>query len=499
MSKAVASLRASLVAVSKCLDNFYLRFPAFLRTGLATAHGYRLRWRRYSQDTDRWVAEALERESWDTAQWEAWRRPKLAALLRRAATQVPYYRQLWSQREQIRFDYEHLASWPVLTKSILRQQPEAFLADDVNPKRRWVLHTSGSTGTPLKLWQSRETIQAWYALFEARWRQWYGLSRHDRWAILGGKLVVPVVQQRSPFWVWNAGLHQLYLSSYHLAPGNAEAYVKALWDHNVIYLWGYASTMATLARGILQQGLTPPPLRAVISNAEPVYTQQRELIARAFNCRVYDTYGMTEMVCGASECESGSMHLWPEAGFWEVLADDSDTPVSPGQTGRLVCTGLLNSDMPLVRYEVGDRITLAHPAASCPCGRRLPILKSVEGRNDDTIITPSGRHVGRLDPVFKSDIPIVEAQVIQDASDHLLVQIVAAPDYSKLAEAALVEALSERIDDMRIDVRKVSAIPKGPNGKFKAVVRLPFEQQPKPLESTAGPMYSIASEASALR
>jgi phenylacetate-CoA ligase len=274
-------------------------------------------------------------------------------------------------------------------------------------------------------------------------------------------------------------MNQLYLSSYHLAPNNAAAYVKALTEYKVTYLWGYASALATLARDILEQGLKPPQLRAAISNAEPLYSHQRDLITRAFGCRVYDTYGMSEMVCGASECENGSMHLWPEAGFWEVLSDDSDTPVPPGKSGRLVCTGLLNSDMPLIRYEVGDRVTLAEAASVCSCGRKLPMLKSVEGRNDDTIITPNGRHVGRLDPVFKSEFPIVEAQVIQDAPDHLLVQIVPTPDCSRATESALMAALTERAEGMRIDVRRVSCICRGPNGKFKSVLRLPFESEPQ--------------------
>jgi phenylacetate-coenzyme A ligase PaaK-like adenylate-forming protein len=439
--------------------------------------GYQLRKWRYSHTTDQQVKEALDRESWNGAQWQAWRQPKLTALLRRAATRVPYYRDLWSSRPHERREFESLQNWPVLKKSALREQADAFLAEDVDPNQLGVLHTSGSTGTPLKLWQSRQTVQAWYALFEARWRAWHGLSRHDRWAILGGKLVVSAGQQGPPFWVWNAGMNQLYLSSYHLAPNNAAVYVKALADHKVTYIWGYASAMATLARDVLEQGLRPPQLRAAISNAEPLYAYQRDLITRAFGCRVYDTYGMTEMACGASECEHGSMHLWPDAGIWEVLSDDSDTPVPPGKSGRLVCTGLINNDMPLIRYEVGDRVTLADPAAVCSCGRKLPMLKSVEGRNDDTIITPNGRHVGRLDPVFKSDFPIVEAQVIQDAPDHLLVQIVPAPGCNAATESALIAALAERAEGMRIDVRRVSAIPRGPNGKFKSVLRVPFESE----------------------
>jgi len=461
------------------LADIYFGLPSFLKEGVASLRGYQLRRWRYSDTTDQQVQQALGRESWNAAQWQAWRQPKLTALLRHAATKVPHYRKLWSSRHHAQNDCEFLRNWPVLKKSALREKPDAFLAEDVDPKRLWVLHTSGSTGTPLKLWQSRQTVQAWYALFEARWRKWHGLSRHDRWAILGGQLVVSARQQDPPFWVWNAGLNQLYMSSYHLARENAAAYVKALADHKVSYVWGYASALATLARDILEQGLKPPQLWAAISNAEPLYAHQRELITRAFGCRVYDTYGMSEMVCGASECEHGSMHLWPEAGIWEVLADDSDIPVAPGKPGRLVCTGLINNDMPLIRYEVGDRVTLADPATVCSCGRKLPILKSVEGRNDDSIITPNGCQVGRLDPVFKADFPIVEAQVIQDAPDHLLVQIVPAPDCNMATEFALKAALAERAEGMRIDVRRVSCIRRGPNGKFKSVIRLPFEREPQ--------------------
>jgi len=159
----------------------------------------------------------------------------------------------------------------------------------------------------------------------------------------------------------------------------------------------------------------------------------------------------------------------------EMLGED--VPVRPGQSSRLVCTELGNPDMPLIGYEVGDRVAMAEPETGCPCGRTLPVLKFVEGRIDDMVITPDGRRIGRLDPVFKGDFPIVEAQVIQDARDHLLVQIVPAPGCTGFTESALVGALVERMGRMQIEVRKASQIPRGPNGKFKALLRLPFEPQ----------------------
>src|SRR5207249_10246507 len=65
---------------------------------------------------------------------------------------------------------------------------------------------------------SRLTVETLYALSVTRTREWHGVSRSDRWAMLGGQLVVATERRRPPFWVWNAALRQLYMSSYHLAP-----------------------------------------------------------------------------------------------------------------------------------------------------------------------------------------------------------------------------------------------------------------------------------------
>jgi len=450
----------------------YQHLPAGLRSIAASIRGYQLQILRFGADTKRLTQEAIDRETFTWEQWKAWREERLRHILRRAATRVPFYREQWSQRrgEQDMGSFQELGNWPVLKKEALRASPISFLAEDCDPRKMWCEHTSGSTGTPITLWQGHDTIRFWHALFEARWRYWYEVSRRDRWAILGGQLVVPIRQKRPPFWVWNSGLNQLYLSANHLAVGNAHDYLKALVRYKVKYLWGYASALYSLADFAQSQGLTFPVVSAVISNAEPLYAYQKEAISKAFGCRTYNSYGMSEMVCAASECDRGTMHLWPEVGIWEVLQDDVDEPVQPGEAGRLVCTGLLNADMPLVRYETGDLVIMAKPETSCPCGRTLPILMSVEGRTDDVILTPDGRHIGRLDPAFKACWPIREAQIIQDQVDHLHVLIVPANNCTVGFESTIAEAILERVGKMHITVERVGSIERGRNGKFKMVV-----------------------------
>jgi phenylacetate-CoA ligase len=448
----------------------YHDLPPALRSVVATARGGYLRAWRYGPRTEQLCDDALAREEWTQVQWQTWREDRLAFDLHRAATRVPYYRQHWNERRR-RGDLaasDLLSNWPVLEKETLRTQAAAFIADDRSRSRMFHDHTSGTSGKSLDLWLSRSTVQAWYALFEARCRRWNGVSRHDRWAMIGGQLVVSARQNEPPFWVWNASLHQLYLSAYHLAPRNVPGYVEALRRYGVRYILGYPSAVHALAREILAQNLHPPRLEFILANAEGVLDRQRREIEQAFACPLRETYGMAEIVANASECSYGRMHLWPEVGEIELVNDGK--PAVFGEMGELVCTGLLNADMPLIRYRVGDRGSLAAPGAVCGCGKRLPVLSAIDGRIDDVLYTADGRPVGRLDPVFKSRLPIKEAQVIQDGLD--LIRILYVPDesFTDGDGQSLVHRVRDRMGPVRVLLEEVDSIPRTNNGKFRAVV-----------------------------
>jgi phenylacetate-CoA ligase len=458
----------------------YHRLPAPMRSVAATIRGATLRRWRYGEETERLVAEAIARESWSANQWARWREDQLARLLHRAAVAVPHYRALWERRRARgdRRSVEVLAHWPLLRKDTLRGAPDRFIADDRDRARMFHEHTSGTTGKALDLWWSRTTVRNWYALFEARCRLWYGVSRHDRWAILGGQLVVPASQSSPPFWVRNVALNQLYMSTYHLSPSSIPAYIDALARHRVTYLWGYSSAIYELAIGALQSRTrSMPALKVVITNAEPLLPYQRAAIEQAFSCPVRETYGMAEIVAAASECPAGRLHQWPEVGLIEL--HDGHEQVRGGEAGDVIATGLLNSDMPLIRYAVGDRLAMeASHVDACACGRSLPLVQGIEGRADDTVVTRDGRRIGRMDPVFKAGLPIAEAQIIQEALDRLRIRYVPDPAFSAASERALRDAVQARVGDMEVVMEKVTRIPRSANGKFRAVVsELPAHQR----------------------
>jgi phenylacetate-CoA ligase len=456
--------------MSDSLLRLYHQLPSPLRSAAASVHGFHLNRWRYGRDTERLVAEAREREMWSSERWKTWQEERLEALLHRAATRVPYYREHWLKRRR-RGDgasWSTLANWPVLTKEALRAQPNAFVADDHDIRRMFKEHTSGTTGTPLTLWCTRQVLHSWYALFEARWRRWYGVSLADRWAILGGRQVIPFGQTTPPFWVWNAGARQLYMSALHVRPDFLRHYVDALRRYSVVYLYGYASSLYCLALQVLEMG-TRVDLKVVLTNAEPLYPHQREAISAAFSCPTRETYGQAEMCCGMSECESRNLHLWPEVGYVEVL-DDDGRAVPPHTPGRLICTGLLNTGMPLIRYEVRDMVQLPVDGGLCTCGRTLPLVDKVIGRLDDAILTNDGRRMSLLDIVFGPHMHVREAQLVQNSLDSITVRVVPADGWSSKDERAIRSALQQRLGNVGVTIEPMPHIERTWAGKFRVMI-----------------------------
>ena len=302
-----------------------------------------------------------------------------------------------------------------------------------------------------------------------------GVAQTRKWAgRLGGPLLTLVAALAFATLVLtlsgvNPGAALAALVYGSLAPENIAAYVAAIEKHEIRYLLGYPSALYRLARELLDQGLDAPRLQVAIGNAEPLLDHQREAITAAFDCPARETYGMAEIAAAAGDCELGRLHVWPEAGHIEIFDDAIDEAVAVGEPGRLIATGLMNADMPLIRYETGDRATMA--AGACACGRSLPVLRAIEGRVDDVVITRDGRHIGRLDPVFKADLPITEAQIIQEDRGTLRVLYVPTATYTEADGASLVRRIHDRTgDDMQVILEAVDAVPRTANGKFRAVI-----------------------------
>jgi phenylacetate-CoA ligase len=98
------------------------------------------------------------------------------------------------------------------------------------------------------------------------------------------------------------------------------------------------------------------------------------------------------------------------------------------------------------------------------------VIESVDGRADDILYTTDGRRIGRLDPIFKGDLPLQEAQIIQEALDCVRVRYVPTPDFRPDHENVIIQRLQARMGRMKVVLEPTAEVPRGPNGKFRAVI-----------------------------
>lgn len=396
--------------------------------------------------------EANERKSRD--QLLAEQQAAVRALLRYATTHVPAYRGLSPDK---------LEEWPILEKATVAAQPDRFLSDEFNPRRLLTLRTSGTTGTPLVVRFPPQTHQMEMA-FRWRHRAWGGARFLSRGAYVAGHPVVSPTQNQPPFWRTDYIEKRLLCSSYHLAPQNLTAYLDALRRYQPDFVHGYPSSLYLLA---LAGGYKA---KTVFTASETLLDFQRAAIEKAFGVKVFNWYGNSELTCNIVECAAGNLHYRTDYGRLELLAD-----------GTMICTGLNNPAMPLIRYRVGDRAVAK--AGDCPCGCAFPLIERIEGRIEDYIRTPDGRFVGRLDHLFKDVAHVREAQIVQTHLDEIVIRVVRAPGYNEAVERAVRNEARQRLgDSVTIRFEYVERIERTAAGKFRFIVsQLPPQQLKWPL------------------
>ncbi|MFT6907218.1 MAG: phenylacetate-CoA ligase [Oleiphilaceae bacterium] len=438
--------------------------PAFQNVALSS-YGLLLRQLRYGRSFRETLARRKDGEL-DPLMDQSGRLRELIEV----ALQTEHYGKLLNDQplSASEIDLSSLTSvFPILEKKAVINGPTAFQCNIFKKSNTTTLHTSGTTGAPLNILATKNSVRQNYAFFNLFLRS-IGVEEFNRSATFAGRLIVPERSKVPPFWRKNHAMNTLLCSSYHLSIDTVPLYIKALENWQPIYIDSYPSAIYELASYINSNRLKHNiRLKAVVTSSETLGSHQREAIEKAFQCPVFDQYGCAEMAVMAYQCKDGRYFIPPQYAIAEVL-DDNDKPVKPGESGHLVCTGLLNQAMPLIRYRIGDIVkTSKEQLEGYPF---IAFLDSIEGRNDDVVIASSGFRVGRLDPVFKGIAGLAETQIVQKSYFSLEVNLVVSNGYTKNTEDQIRDALQDRLGvAMHINFEYLDRIPREKNGKFKAV------------------------------
>lgn len=470
------------------LRALYYRSPRVVREWFAMGYSLRQRSDRFGGVFSQQLAQLKRSASRSTEAILEDQLVRLKRTLLHAGKTVPYYRMLFHSigfapdSIQSIADLERL---PTLEKETMRRRQDELGAES-GAGRTISLHTSGTTGKALQLSISQEANQRSYACMWFHYG-WAGVSRGDRFASLSGQPIASPDRLRPPFWVHDRLENELLFSSQHITPHTLPLYAQALADFKPAMIRGYPSSIYLVALHLLEVGRKDVRPKAVFTSSETLFDFQRRAIEEAFACKAYSYYGNAERAAHILQCPEGNFHIATETCVVEILGDDG-SPATPGESGHLVLTSLINPAMPLIRYRIGDTGVAA--SGSCSCGRNSPILSSLTGRAEDFVVTPDGRHVGRLDHAFKAAFNVREAQIIQETIESIDIKIVPRREFQPDDIGPILDELRLRLGhEIAVRVLLVESIPRTSSGKFRFVIsRVPLElgrnlTEPNPLET----------------
>lgn len=299
-----------------------------------------------------------------------------------AYSKVPFYRRVWDEAgvdvQAIR-GIQDLDRIPIITAPLVREAAKRgeLLARGVDPSSCTYLETSGSSGAALRIWKRPLEERVRRAVGLRIWFE-HGFRWRHNTAQFQIKPGPPHILQRFGI------SRKTWISTAQ----SIEDQLAQLLEAKADVVVGTATALRRIARASEAVQATLKRPRVVFCAGELVDAETRQLVIRVFGREPVGLYGQTEVGYIAWQCEHrGPFHVNADTHFVEVLRNG--LPAHPGELGTIVVTDLRARTMPLIRYNTADLAIAA--SVGCSCGRQLPLMGSIEGRERASILLGDGR------------------------------------------------------------------------------------------------------------
>lgn len=448
-------------------EKIYLHSPVIAQNIFCSLYGIGLIKRRYNKEYKNKEKEIFKHDSFSNQQLTEFSLKRLQAILEHSYKTVPFYRD-WFDKNK--FDIKSIKTskdisvLPILNKGIVQNNINGFKSSLLKRIKYSVIHTSGTTGAGLIFPFSLEAEQEQWAIWW-RYRNRFGIDCNTWYGHFYGKTIVPHLQDKPPFWRINYPGKQILFSGYHMNEENLPYYIEELDRRQPLWIQGYPSLLAVIAHFIIDKNISLEyQPRIITTGAESLLSQQKTIIEKAFGAPCRQHYGMAEGVANISECPEGNLHVDEDYSLVEFI------PINEYQY-KIVGTTYTNYAFPLIRYDTGDIAELEDPGKRCKCGRPGRLVKSIDGRIEDYVITPDGNKIGRMDHIFKDMINIKECQVFQESKEEVVFRIVRGEKYSIKDEDILLNEAHKRLGNLiKIRLEYISTIERTARGKLRFVI-----------------------------
>ncbi|WP_393965139.1 phenylacetate--CoA ligase family protein [Exiguobacterium sp. S22-S28] len=443
-------------------QSIYFHSPIFIQNILTTIYGRVLYQERYGSVYQKRFQELKEKEQF-RVNAEKEQLNRLNQFLTFCYDYSTYYKELFDgARISLPFQQlEELKQIPVLSKELLRTRNA-----DIHAKVRAPIlgKTGGTTGKSIQVHYTKDDMQVRMAHLDYfKWT--HGIERGMRRASFTGQVLAATNQKSPVYWRMNKTINQMLFTIKNINPQTVASYIEQLNRFDPESIDGLPSGMIEVARHAKKYGI-PCTFRpkAIFPTAEMMTAEERKLIEEVFHAPIFDQYASSEGAPIVAECRFGKKHLHYEMGIIEVEAD-----------GQILVTSFDTHGTPLVRYRVGDRMTLSEE--TCQCGHAGPIIASIDGRGRSFIQLKDGHRIfeGELAGIVRAFPNCIErVQYIQ--ADEKEVVMLYVPDercFKEEHEKELYFVLKRLFGgQMEVLLRAVPEIPKEISGKTLLIKQL---------------------------
>ena len=425
-------------------------------------------------ETSRRFLASLRQTQWlppaDLARYQL---PLIERLCRHAALETDFNAErllgLFENRDprQGRFLFENWRDVPIFSRADAQPVNSSLHARNVpevaGATRQ--LTTSGSTGRPLAFGKSTLADIAGLAASELT----FETHGFDPAARMGWILFVPNkenwIERETKSWTLRNPDAELFMLSKAVPISHCVAWLRRVRPR---YLMAPPSMVAGIIGELRRDGGDPVKLDRILVTSETPAEGLAEEVEAVFGARLVDSYGgqeVGEIACTCAE-HGPAKHVAADIMLVEIIRPDGAV-AAQGEMGSVVVTPFYNYATPLIRYDIGD--LAIQGAAACACGRRLPLIERVLGRQhalfhfkDGSTRFPVGLNG------MRRYLPWLQMQAVQTHLDRVEIRYVPDPrGASPDLEAATRVAHRALHTDLSVEFVSMSHIEQSQGGKFE--------------------------------
>ena len=415
-----------------------------------------------------WYRFLSSSQYWSKEDIEQYQLQRLKKLFTHAATNVPYYSQLFKKNHLDPNTLQNLSdiqNYPVLIKDILRSNKDIFKAHNFPTNAFYPSTTGGTTGTPLPFYVEKARWLGKHFAFNTFYMKQAGYRSQDR--------VISFTGKRKKIHS-HPLMRTIECSTFHMRPEDLKLYYDKIRAYHPKFLTTYPSALTIFTQYLMSTHKSISGFHAIFCHGETLSEKQRIMFEDFYDCPVYDQYGHHEQCVFATTCSKSSLyHIYPAYGYVEIMDSKGRLVTADNGQGEIVATSLHNNVFPFLRYKTEDLAVVS--TKECDCGRHFPLLKKIIGRRQDFLITSQNQPIpltGLYHIIAESSPHARECQIYQDTPGVLIISLVMDKTFTD-KDLTMIKARFKQCfnDDFQLSFQIVDSIPRTDGGKYQYLIQ----------------------------